>query len=648
MVRGDGRTSMRRAAGCALLALACAVQAAHAAPAAPAPASPGGGVADLSIEELRDVVVSSVSRHESSLLGSAASVYVISGDDIRRLGLTTLPEALRLAPNLQVARIDASRWAISARGFNSDIANKLLVLVDGRTVYSPLFSGVFWDMQEFTPADIERIEVISGPAGVAWGTNAVNGVINIVNKSADGSAGAWGRAVAGTRERAASARYGGAGDDGALHWRVQGRADGQDAMPLAAGGGSAHDGMHGQSATLRADWLRDDDHLLLDVGALRVAIDDRGPGIGTVNADAAHAQVRWTRRLGAQSEVDLKAWDDYTERRDGPDFHERDDITAVEGRWRGELGPHRLQLGAEHRQSHDDVTPGVGFTFVPPQVTQHWDSVFVQDEWSLPMDSTLTLGERAERNPYTGWEHLPSVRLGYGGDPHGYLWVALSRAVRSPSRLDRDFYVPGSAPHTVLSGGPGFRSEVANVLEGGWRRQLADNASASATVFVQRYDRLRSVETLPDGTVVLGNGIAGTVRGLEAWGNWQPLPAWRLDAGLTLLDKDLHVTAGSTDPVGPSRLGNDAPRQASLRSSHRLSDDVEAAVSLRYVGALPEPRVPAYAAVDVQLQWHLAPRWQAGLGVRNLAPGRHVEFDSGPRTTEVSREALLSITYEAR
>jgi iron complex outermembrane receptor protein len=600
-------------------------------------------LADLSLEELRDVIVTSASRRDQPLFGAAASIYVIAGDEIRRSGATTLPEALRHAPNLQVAAIDARQYAISARGFNGNVANKLLVMIDGRTIYSPLFSGVFWDAQDFVPADIDRIEVVSGPAGATWGTNAVNGVINVVTLPAARTLGPSVSTTLGTLDRTAIGRYGAQiSEDLAIRAHV--RTFGRDASQLLRGG-DAGDASSGRSAGLRADWNRGDDAVTLLASAYRGDTDER-PVFGAVDLSGSSVTARWSRRLGETSNFDVQAYFDSTRRTDRFLLQEDARIFDLEGKYRQTVGDHRWLAGIGYRRADDRSEPGLIFAFFPAAQRQDWYSMFARDEIAVTARLALTLGLRLERNPYTGWESLPSVRASYTISGNAFAWAALSRAVRSPARFDREIFAPPQPPF-VISGGPAFVSEVANVAELGYRFQFGRDAALSATAFVHDYDRLRSGEVV-GSTLVIENRIAGQVRGLEAWGNWRPDPHWRLDAGLLWLDEALRLKPGSTDPVGPSNLGNDAKLQWSLRSTHSLGEHIDLTLAVRHVNRLPSPAIPSYSATDLTLNWRVRPELQVSLGVRDAFDRRHAEYQGFSSVSEIPRSAFVALTWQPR
>ncbi|OHE58257.1 MAG: hypothetical protein A2X71_02890, partial [Thiobacillus sp. GWE1_62_9] len=601
--------------------------------------------------ELVNIEITSVSKRTERLTDAAASVFVITQDDIRRSGARSLPDALRLAPNLQVARASASAYAISARGFNSNARNKLLVLIDGRSVYSPLFSGVFWDVQDVMLEDVERIEVISGPGGTLWGTNAVNGVINVITRSAKHTQGGMLAIGAGNRESGGAVRYGGKlGDNG--HVRVYGKYFDIDPTKTADGN-PRDDAWHKGQIGFRADWADDRDQFSVQGNAYRGAEGQPAPGtistgvpftLGTIRVSGANLTARWDHRLQGGSSLMLQAYYDRTERIVPPTFSETLDIVDLQFQHTVQpMGMHSLAWGAGYRTSRDRVTNSPYVAFLPARENQAWSNVFVQDEISLSTRLRLTLGARFERNDYTGAEFLPSARLAWKPAPDHLLWAAVSRAVRAPSRLDHDTFVPGVPPY-LLAGGPDVRSEIATVYEIGYRGQPAPRLSYSVTAFHAAYDHLRSQEIDASGTFLFyGNEMEGTAHGVEMWGTFQAARAWRLSAGLTLLDMDLRRKPGSTDPFGPSALGNDPAYQWNLRSSWDLTPKHELDILARRIGALPNPHTPAYTAVDARLGWRIDRKAELSLTLQNLFDGGHTEYAQSTIQGEFGRSAFLQL-----
>jgi iron complex outermembrane receptor protein len=481
-------------------------------------------LADLDLEQLTRITVTSVSRRAEQLIQAAASLYVITQDDIRRSGATSIPEALRLAPNLHVARADTNQYAITARGSNNTLANKMLVLIDGRTVYTPLFSGVFWESQDLVLADIERIEVISGPGATLWGENAVNGVINIITYPAERTQGQYGYAGAGNLERGAAFRHGGAfGGDG--HYRVYAKYFERDSRRTSAGA-DIGDNSQMVGGGGRADWGTGVSAFTLQGDAYQGDV-DRSP---EREYSGQNVVGRWTRTLDGGSTLKAQAYYDHTHRRHENSFAE--DLRTLDFEVQHASKPlagHDLVVGGGYRSSRDRVENSAAQAFIPPDATLAWSNVFAQDEIDFGERFSLTLGAKAQHNPYTGTEWLPSVRIAWRSHPDRLIWGAISRAVRAPSRLERDLFVPGRAPF-ALTGSPIFESEIANVVELGYRAQMTDAISFSATAFHHDYPNLRSVRIV-SGAPAFANDIEGKVQGIEAWGSWRVVPNWKLTGG---------------------------------------------------------------------------------------------------------------------
>lgn len=593
---------------------------------------------NLSLEQLGNIQVTSVSRRPERLLRAPASVFVITAEDIRRSGARSLPEALRLAPNLQVARTNAGQWAISARGFNNAIGNKLLVLVDGRTIYSPLYSGVFWDAQDVMLEDVAQIEVISGPGGTLWGANAVNGVINVTSRPAKDTQGGLVALSGGDGNGRASGRFGGRlGEDG--HYRLYAIALDRDNTRAGNGAALADDARKRQFGG-RIDWGSAASGWTLQADTYRGG---ELPGVPEApRLSGSNVLARWTGQAADGSGWRLQGYYDHSRREEPFTFRDEMEILDLEWQHRPAMpAGHQLVWGAGHRQAHDRTQPSLLVRFIPAQRRLRWTNLFVQDEIAVAETLAVTLGAKLESNVYTGWEFLPSARLAWTPSDTQLGWAALSRAVRAPSRLDREFFFPGNPPFFIL-GGPDFQSEVANVLEVGWRAQPTRAFSYSVTAFHHRYDKLRSGQPAP---AVVQNMIEGPVSGLEAWGHWELTPDWRLSAGWTELRKHLRLKPGSTDPTGPSALGNDPKHQWVLRSRLNIAPQHEFDFSVRHVGALPAPAVAAYTAVDLRWGWRWSREVDLSLNVQNLFDRRHVEFGGGPAASQSRRAAWLGLTW---
>jgi iron complex outermembrane recepter protein len=593
---------------------------------------------DLSLEQLSSIVVHSVSRRDEPLARAPASIYVISGDDIRRSGATSLPEALRLAPNLIVARADANQYAISARGFNQVLANKMLVLIDGRTIYTPLFSGTFWEVQDVMLEDIERIEVISGPGATLWGANAVNGVINVITRPASGTQGALASVTAGTTQRDAAARYGGklGGALGAGHYRLYAKSVRRD-NTSTADATPIRDQSDQTQVGFRSDWGKAGDGFTLQGDAYGAEI-DQAPSAREMAG--ANLLGRWTRALGADASLRVQAYYDNTYRHHPGTFKEHLDTYDLEVQHAaGIFGRHRLLWGLGLRHYRDRVENFTALAFLPAERSLNRNHLFAQDEIRLTGSLGLTLGAKIESNSYTGQEFLPNARLAWHPDERQLVWTAASRAVRAPSRIDREFFSPANPPFAV-AGGPDFQSEVSNVYELGYRVQATREVSWSVTGFHHDHDKLRTLRAQPGGAV-FANDMEGRTSGFETWGAWRAADWWRLSGGFSYLDQDLRLRDGATDLQGASATGNDPGSWWKLRSAFDLSSTLELDVMVRHYDALPDPRVPEYTTFDVRLGWRALRALELSLIGQNLGDRRHPEWGVAPGRPEFERALLL-------
>jgi iron complex outermembrane receptor protein len=605
---------------------------------------------EMSLEDLANIEVTSVSKRAQSLSDAPASIYVITSNDIRRSGANSLPEALRLAPNLQVAQVDARNYAITARGFNSPFENKLLVLIDGRTVYTPLFSGVFWDVQNVVLEDVDRIEVISGPGGTLWGANAVNGVINVITKSAADTQGALASAGGDKFNKAGEARWGGALANGG-HYRVYGKADDGEDLPTEAGKQSLT-GWHRKQTGFRSDWGNNGDGYTVQGdaydGALHQALTN------DIKVSGANLLGRMNRTLAGGSTLSLQAYWDHTERNQPLAFAERLNTFDLQAQHAIRLSAaQHLVWGGGYRLALDRVDNGAAFGFLPGDFNMNWANIFAQDELALSDKLTLTGGLKLERNNYTGLETLPTLRLAYKPNPNSLAWSALSRSVRAPSRIDRDFYSPttpksvNGVPQYAFAGGPDFQSEVANVLEVGYRAQPLATLSYSVTAFYSQYDRLRTTEPNPNGPgMVFLNRASGRNRGVEMWSSWQALPHWRLSAGFVAQHVETTLDPGSRDATGTTGLATSDPSNFwQLRSSFDIAEGKELDVMMRHVGALSMPALPAYTAVDMRYGWKLRRDLELSLLGQNLFDPKHAEYGAAPVRAVYERALYVKLVW---
>lgn len=614
----------------------------------------------LSIEELANIPVTSASKRPERLQDAAAAVFVITADDIRRSGAATLPEVLRLAPNLHVARINGYSYSISARGMNqsgNSYSNKMLVLIDGRSVYSPLFSGVFWDAQEVLLEDVERIEVASGPGGLLWGLNAVNGVINITTRSARATQGSLAVLQAATDGATVSYRHGGTLDSG-IAWRVFGKTTRREDSELASGA-PVDDAYRRTLAGVRADWQRGANRFSLIGNAYRGRFDQPAPGeinapgvpttLGQVRSDGVNLTARWERALDGGASLMAQAYFDHTLRRTAPLFGERLTTTDLQfqhtlAQRDGPAGRHHIVWGASYRHSRDRVENSAVLAFLPARTTQQWASLFAQDEIALNRDWYLTLRSRLEYNEYTGTEWLPSARLSWRLSPQHALWAAASRTVRAPSRLDVDAFLPGDAPY-LLRGGARVRGEVARVFELGYRGNPVAPLSYSVTLFHHDYDHLRTTETHPDGGITFDSLMEGRASGIEVWGGWQAARHWRLSAGWTVMHQKLRLKPGSTDINATRVVRRDPAHTFQLRSIYGIDDRRDIGLTLRKVAGKSFPEVPAYTALDARFGWRVRPGLELALSGENLTGG-HGEYGTIAYRAEIERRLGVKLMWE--
>ena len=600
----------------------------------------------LSIEELANVPVTSVSRRPQPLSQAPASIYVINQDDIRRTAGTSIPEILRLAPNLQVARLNSASYGISARGFNHSTAtsNKLLVLMDGRTVYSPLFSGTFWDAQHTMLADIDRVEVISGPAGTLWGSNAVNGVINITSKNSRETQGTLVDARAGSLQDNLSARHGGMlGTNTSyrvyatgIHNRALSRVD-----RLAS-----HDGWSNLQGGFRADWADATDTATLQ-GDLYRGKGEVVPGqIANTMIAGQNLMASWSRQMEDRSTFKLQAYYDHARRTALSGIRATVDTYDISTQYDFAMGETQtIVVGGGYRLTDDLFLGGPATSFLSPaRKSLGLGNVFVQDTITLNPALSLTLGVKLEHNDYTGAEFMPDARLAWRASDTSVVWLSAARAVRTPSRFDTELFAT-----TTFAGGAGFVSEDLLAFELGYRGQPLSDVSVSVSAFFNIYDDLRTVEATTPTVfpLMIKNGMDGNTYGAAAWGTYAATDWWRLKAGANVLRKELHLKPGSRDFFGVAFAGNDPSFQFQAQSDMDLGQDVNFNVSLRSIDALASPRVGAYTEADAKISWRVVDNLQLSLAGMNLLHERHVEFINGSLPPlAIPRSVYLSAQLE--
>ncbi|MDP2760331.1 MAG: TonB-dependent receptor [Sideroxyarcus sp.] len=635
-------------------------------------------LADYSLEQLMDmrVEVTSAGRKAQKLEDTATAIYVIDREDIRRSGMTTIPELLRRVPGLQVAQINGNTAAIGSRGFNQRYSNKLLVLLDGRTLYTPTFSGVFWDAQDVVLEDIERIEVIRGPGGTLWGANAVNGVINIITQSAAATQGGMVNAGFGNYERQGAVRYGGEiGETG--HYRIYAKRIGQDNSPLGStlgGGAPAHDRRNMGSAGFRADWALPGGDTVMAQGGVYDGNADQTLQIAQLSPPAmlpldfttaqrsGNLSMNWKHALSVSSEWSLKFYYDYYQRR-GAGVSERRDTGDVDFQHRFLLAEnHDVMWGLGYRQTSDELNDAFIVSFLPPRRRDNTVSAFFQDEIALGQGNDrdkvhLILGSKFERNDYSGFEYQPNLRLRWTLDERQTAWAAVSRAVRTPSRVYSDVrfnaaVAPGTggAPTLVrIMGNPAVQSEDLLAYEAGYRVRPTERLSLDMTGFYNEYRHLMTTEPLkpfieagpPPRAVApqqFQSNASATTHGLELSASWQATETWQLKAAYSWLEMRIRRDANSRDPAIEAKAG-DAPRhQLQFHSRHELDARTDLDVSLYYVDKLPNQNIPAYTRVDARLGWRPQRDLELSLGARNLLDRQHPEFVSavvGPANSEI-------------
>jgi iron complex outermembrane receptor protein len=617
--------------------------------------APNPDLSQASLEDLMNLQVTSVSKKQQKLSQTGAAIFVITQEDIRRSGATNIPDLLRLAPGVDVAQVDANRWAISIRGFSDQHADKVLVLVDGRSVYSSSFSGVFWDMVDVPLQDIDRIEVIRGPGGTMWGANAVNGVINIITKRAEGTQGGLIAAGGGSTDHADTlAQYG--GEIGSGSYRVFGRFFdiGNSVFP---GGGQAADGWSAWHLGFRSDWdLSPRDALTVQGDFLKT---DESQTITTLFANALPALYtfndpiestagdileRWDHRLENGSQTSLQIYDDYSRHFEQGflDEHNTVDIDFQ----------HHIALGARN-----DVVWGLGarlidswygtgyaVTIVPNRRMDYLFSGFVQDELKLAKALSLTMGTKVEHNSITGLEFEPSVQLVWSLNAKQSLWASGDRAIREPSSLDVGLEddaatVPlGSTFGLVRTiGNPNIKVEELRDFEGGYRAQVNKKVSLDVDAFTGLYRNLVSIAAqtpypvTEDGLSYLVlpylfvNGARAHNYGLEFSGSWNITNRWRIIPGYSYFHMNLDGDVSTINTVP----GVSPAHQFQVRSQLNLSHRVEFDHTLEYVSKLSVGSIPAYARLDCRLGWRVGESVDVSVVGQNLLAPRHAEFGDG-------------------
>jgi iron complex outermembrane recepter protein len=635
---------------------------------------------NLSLEELSQIEVTTPSKEPVKAFRTPAAIYVITGDDIRRSGATSIPEALRLAPGVEVARIDANTWSIGIRGFGSDLTRSVLVLIDGRTVYTPLFAGTYWDVQNTIMDDIDRIEVIRGPGGTIWGPNAVDGVINIITKDSKDTQGMLASAGGGNEEQGfANVRYGG-GNGRDFTYRVYGM--GFTRSPEDHPDGRNFDDWREAQAGFRMDWKEDRDTFTVQgdlydevAGKSVVATSYTPPYSQTIDANAllsgGNILGRWKRIFDEGDDIQVQVYYDRTNRQ-APNFAEIRDTLDVDYLQRLRLPARQeLSFGLGARvQPVDDRVVVSGLQFVPNKRTDYLGTAFVQDEIGLvERRLSLILGTKFLRTNFTrGVSPQPSARLLWTPDDQQTIWAAFTHALRTPSDSEENFYLLGYITTTAngtpyfarFNANPNFAPEQLNGYELGYRRLFGKKLYVDVTGFYNHYHDLFSedlagetfFETTPAPPHFLlpaqfRNGLLGYTKGAEIAPEWRPKNFWRLRGSYSYLHMNLGRSPNSGDVgTAPIIVGSSPQHQATIESAFDLSKRLQLDLTYRYVSALPGQMVPAYSTGDARVGWRFNRELELSLVGRNLLQPSHVEYggDPGP-LIGIKRSGYLKLTW---
>ena len=633
----------------------------------------------LSLEELATIEVVSASKSPIKLKRVPMAMFVITNDDIRRSGATTIPEVLRLAPGVEVARIEGSKWSVGIRGFGSRLSRSVLVLIDGRTVYTTFFAGTYWEVQDTLLDDIDRIEVIRGPGGTIWGPNAVNGVINIITKSAKETQGTLVSVGGGNEEQGfVNFRYGG-NNGGRLSYRVYGKAFTRG--PQYHSDGRNFDDWRAAQTGFRMDWEKSQrdsvtfigDAYTMEAGQAVQAVTYAPPHLRLVEGNAplsgGNLNARWTRVLGEGSDIRVQAFYDRTNRLEA-NFGENRDTGDIDVSIRSRVQErHQLTWGAGARVSDGRATEVVsGLTFDPLQRTDYLFTGFFQDEIAVaPEKLWITGGTKVLRTNFTGVLFEPSVRALWTPTQKQTVWGSYTRALRTPSRAERDFFLSGYVSTTPeglpfmarFNANRDFESEKLNGYEFGYRRLFRPNLYLSLATFYNRYDDLFSqeitgspvLETTPPPTHLLlparfANSLFGSTSGYEISPEWRPGESWRLRAQYSYLNMRIQTDPGAPE-VGSARVvERSSPRHRALvQSSVDITDRFQFDVFYRYMAALPAHRVPSYSTGDARLAWRLASGLEFAFVGRNLFQPHHPEYPGESGLVGVRRSAYVKLTW---
>ncbi len=636
-----------------------------------------GQLKGLSLEQLGNIEVTTASKQPVKVSRTPAAIYVITQEDIRRSGATSIPEVLRLAPGVEVARIDAVKWSVGIRGFGSRLSRDVLVVIDGRTVYDPLYAGVYWEVQDTLMEDVDRIEIIRGPGGTIWGPNAVNGVINIITKSSKDTHGEMVSAGGGNEQRFLNFRYG-AGNGTNFNYRVYGKAftRGPEFHPDRK---NFDDWQMGQGG-FRMDWdLKSGDAVTLQGDFYNGAIGEsisvaKEPTIqpAIVQQDGqisgGNLLARWRHVLKDGSDLQLQTYYDRTSRHEADLAEIRDTFDIDFLHHKTLKRRHELLWGAGIRFSAGSVPPVVPtIVFTPDKRTDKLYSAFVQDDIQLLGEEKglwLTIGSKFVRTDFSAFDAEPSVRLLWTPSSHQTWWTSVTHAIRTPSDVEETLTASGlvsANPLTILRIEPNrkFVPETMLGYELGFRRLLASKLYVDITAFHNLYKNLESIESAlplletappPPHFVIplsLGNGLYGSTTGFEIAPDWRPATWWRLDGSYAYLHMDLKTKPGSLDVSTAQSSGGSSPHhQVVVQSSLELPRSLEFSQTYRYVSDLPAQLVASYGTADVRLSWRRIPHLEFSLVGQNLLQPHHAEYGGDPAAlVGIKRNVYGAITW---
>ncbi len=611
----------------------------------------------LSLAQLGDVEVTTVSKEPEEVWQTPAAIAVITQDEIRRSGATSIPELLRLIPGVNVAREQSDQWAVAVRGFNSQFSKGLLVLIDGRSVYTPLFEGVYWDVQDIVLADIDRIEVIRGPGGTIWGANAVNGVINIITKKARDTQGGMVDVSGGSPvDRVTGEGRWGASPLPNVQFRLfaKGFNRGPEFNPHA----DPYDDWHQERGGFRLDWqptAKDSVSAQLmaygGVSGNQVAIGQYTPPAqlsvdGRQLVSGGDLVMRWDRQLAGGSSFYLQGYVDRTNRATSQ-FHETRNTSDLDFIYNlASIKRNNIILSAGLRESPSNINQTVNTVdFEPHKINNYVYSLFAQDTVQIvPNKLSFTAGTKLEDNNYSGWGWQPTARILWMPMPHATFWGAVSRALRTPGRVDRDVtvigYIPGYNPplFVEIAGNPNFKPEVLVGWEGGYRQLLGKRFYVDIAAFHNQYDNVESygtprisVPTTPYTHYLLAepfdNGLRGVSSGVEVAPDWKPVQWLDLRGNYSHLSINLHSKPGfSQASYAATYEGSSPEHQASVQAILSFPHDVEFTTDYRFVSSLPALQVPSYQTADFNLAYHVDEHVTLSANGRNMLQPHHQEF----------------------